>query len=188
MPRKPATTRPAKRRKKAAKQEPETAPEKGSGPIGFGWSWAVLLAGLALLASVVLIPAQRGALVARNERDIALAKEEHLLKRLDSYNSALEELQQRDEVALEAWRTSQLNRWPEGRRPLNEQTNLGAESAPVSIFASLEPDPVRPELTEQVDSPLSWIATHSTIRLWAIALGAGMVFAGLLPPSGKPGS
>ena len=150
---------------------------------GFVCSWALLLAGIALLGAVVLIPAERAALAARNERNLALAKEQHLLERLDRYREALTELESSDQIALQGWRANQLNVLPQGRRPLSERPRTIPASGTTSVFASLEPDPVAPRRTEPIDSALARVASHGSMRLWAIALGTIMIFASVLPAS-----
>ncbi len=144
--------------------------------------WLLLLSGLALLAAALLIPAGDDLEDARWRRDRALALERGVLDRLERHDTFLSALDAGDPPLLESLAQTQLNLVPAGRDPVA----IGPRTPPAAQpLASLEPPPpVLPERV-RVESTLARWATDESGRLWLIALGAGLVMFGLLPPTRK---
>jgi len=157
-----------------------TAPPTDSPGNPLDAGWLLLLAGLALLAAALLIPAGDDLGDARWRRDRALAVERAVLDRLERHEVFLAALDRGDPALLEALGETQLNLVRAGREPVA----IGPRTPPAaSLLASLEPPaPVLPERV-QVRSILARWATDNTGRLWLIAGGAALVMVGLLPPS-----
>lgn len=147
--------------------------------------WLFLIAGLALIASAVLIPASEALDEARYARDRALVTETHRIERLDKHRAYLAALDERQPALIAQLKAIQLNQYPEGMRPLGE-LNLDPGRASASVFGMLEP-PV-PEMPAEPRhragrSTLAGLATGDPSRLWVIAGGGLCVLLGVLPPS-----
>ena len=100
--------------------------------------WLFLGAGLAMLASAVLIPASEALSEARYARDRALVSEEHRVARLDKHRAYLDALHERQPALIAQLKAIQLNQYPEGMRPLGE-LDIDQGLASASIFGMLEP-------------------------------------------------
>lgn len=149
--------------------------------------WLFLGAGLAMLASAVLIPASEALSEARYARDRALVSEEHRVARLDKHRAYLDALHDRQPALIAQLKAIQLNQYPEGMRPLGE-LDIDQGLASASIFGMLEP--ALPEMPAEPGhrtgrSTLAKLATGEPSRLWLIAGGALSVLLGVLPPSRK---
>lgn len=145
--------------------------------------WLFLLAGLAVLAVTVLIPATRDLEEARWQRNRALAIERHREQRLNRYGQYLSALQRGEEDVVLSLMATQLNVSPVGRVPLLDEGDPGRVNA--SVFPSLEPDPVElPANPEAARKPsiLTRLTTNDHHRLWLLAGGVVCVLIGLLPP------
>lgn len=143
--------------------------------------WLFLLAGIALIASVVMIPASRDLRLALWRRDRVLMTEMHRLHRITRHETYLEALDKDDEMLAYQLAMTQLGL----ARPEAEIIGLGGRepAANASVFVSLEPPPIElPGFTE-IDSRLSRLSTNEQTRLWVLAGGAVLVLIGLLPPS-----
>ena len=151
----------------------------------FDPGWLFLLAGLALLAATVLIPAADELAEVRLQRDRALMLEAHRVTRIDRYGEYLGALDREEPSLVVALAESQLNQIPQGRQPIIEQpqplVGVPGAGASASVFAGLEPPP--PTLPERVriDSRLERWTTNDTTRPWLIAGGALCLLIGLLP-------
>ncbi len=146
--------------------------------------WLFLTAGLALVATTVLIPAAADLDEARWQRDKALAIERHRLDRLERYGKYLAAVQRADEEVVLSLMATQLNRSPVGRVPIMPVDEPARTSA--SPFPTLEPDAlVLPERypLQQRPSLLLRLTTSDHHRLWMIAAGVLCVLVGLLPPA-----
>ena len=146
--------------------------------------WLFLIAGAAVVACTVLIPAQRSLDNARWERDRAMAIERHRVERLERYAAYLDALGRGDESVLLSLAATQLNMSPEDRVPLTLPDDPALTSA--SVFPALEPPPldlpVRPEKARS-PSLLERLTIGDTSRLWLMALGLISLVWGLLPAS-----
>jgi len=150
--------------------------------------WLFLLAGVALLASTVLIPAQRDLEEARFYLKRAQIAEEHRLARMSNYASYLGMVADPDEQTLTNLVATQLNKAPQGMTLLaSDSAGSGTQKKKpaADVYASLEPPPlVLPEKPERGEpSRLERWATEDSSRLWLIAAGVMCVLVGILPPS-----
>lgn len=159
-------------------QPPQPQPPLPPAPFDPGWLY--LLAGIALLAATVLIPAFDELAEVRWQRDRALALERHRLERLQRHTDYLEALDRQEPSLVLALAASQLNQIPEGRTLILEPPDNASASA--SVFAGLEPPspPALPERVE-VDSALKRLATDNQTRPWLLAAGGVCLLVGLLP-------
>lgn len=165
---------------------PPTVPPK---PLfRFDPGWLFLIAGVAILAATVLIPARHELAVASWARDRALAIEKHRTDRLGRYASYLKAVERGDESVLLSLAASQLNKSPIDRVPLNASADPGVTNA--SVFPDLEPEPIRipekPVINERSSTLTRW-TTSDQWRLWLLAGGILCVMIGLLPPSRRAG-
>lgn len=144
--------------------------------------WLFLIAGMAVVACTVLLPAQRSLDNARWERDRAAAIERHRVERLERYAAYLDALNRSDESVLLSLAATQLNKLPEDRIPLDMPPEVSLTSA--SVFPTLEPDPLalppRPERARK-PSLLESLTIGNTSRLWLMAAGLVCIVWGLLP-------
>lgn len=142
--------------------------------------WLFLLAGLAILAATVLIPARRDLDEARDYLERAKVVEQHRLDRIERYVGYMNQLDAGDEGAILALAAMQINQAPAGNVLL-----LPAERAvrAPSIFSQLEPPPMAlPERQAEVSTLEAWCLADRP-RLMLTALGAMLVLIGLLPPT-----
>lgn len=150
-------------------------------PSSLDTGWPFLIAGLLLLAAVLLIPAQRSLEATRMQRDRALAVESHRAERLARYERYLAALRARDPGLINALAATQLNSVPSGHEVLLRP----AADLDAPIFAALEPPPLR--LVEHVGEPsvLERVSTGPRLRPWAIAAGVVLLLLGLLPKADR---
>ncbi len=149
----------------------------------FDPAWLFLLAGLALLAAVVVIGSRDELDDAQHQRDRVLAVEQHRQQRLDRYNEYLSALERNDRVLAESLAGSQLNQVPEDRAAIPGTVEPAAGDA--TVFPALEPPPL--ELPERVvvESTLAKLVRHDRTRLLLLAASAVLVLVGLLPAGQK---
>jgi hypothetical protein len=144
-----------------------------------------LLAGLALLAAAVLIPAQQDLAQARWRRDAALAHEQTHRDRLDRYQQYLAALDRNDPAVLESLTLRQLNIYPDHAEPVGFALPPARQTA--SIFHQLEPPPtVVPEAAHR-NSFLARLVTDRHARLWVIGFAALCILYSVLPRTTRPG-
>lgn len=152
-------------------------------------AWLFAVAGLAAIASAVLIPAAESLAEARYQRDVALTWERERLDRLDRHAAYLASIRAREPATVRQLRAMQLNLYPEGLEPLGQAPqDLGLVTA--SVFERLEPMPLtRPEPPAHRSdrSRLAAWATGEQSRLWLLAGGAASLLVGLLPPVTRRG-
>jgi hypothetical protein len=144
--------------------------------------WLYLLAGLALLAATVLIPAMDDLEDVRIERDRMMAIERHRGERITRYRDYLDALQRQEPSLVMALAASQLNLIPQGRTiALQTPDLLAAPQRAGLIFASLEPPGLRLPERRSTGSLLERLSGSDFIRPWLIAGGALCLLLGLLP-------
>ena len=151
-----------------------------AGPLfAFDPGWLFLLAGSALIAATVLIPAYDQLAQSRWERDRAIAVERHAAKRLENYSNYLDAVQRRDPTVVMSLAASQLNLGPSDKLALLGPSDFALPSG--EIFSALEPEfedvppPVRPRSLLQ-----KW-TTDRRARVWLLGLGGLSLLIGLLP-------
>jgi hypothetical protein len=145
--------------------------------------WLFLIAGIAVIAATVLIPAAADLDEAYWQRNKALAIERHRLDRLERYGQYLSAVQRGDEDVTLSLMATQLNRSPVSRVPLTPVIEPGRTNA--SPFPSLEPDPLQlPDRLplQKHPSMLLRLTTNDHQRLWLMAAGVVCMLIGLLPP------
>jgi hypothetical protein len=149
--------------------------------------WLFLMAGLALVAATVLIPAGNDLEDARWERNKALAIERHRVQRLERYGQYLAAVHRGDEDVMLSLVATQLNMSPIERVPLMAVPDPLDTSA--SPFPALEPEPLvlppkpRPDTAPSL---LTRLTTDDRHRLWLIAAGVVCILIGVLPPLARP--
>lgn len=147
--------------------------------------WLFMIAGMGVLAAVVLIPAAQNLQKARWQRDRALAVEKHRQERITRYEEYLAALDEQDPSLVLSLAESQLNQIPEDRAVVRGSQGglLGSRSQDLSVFPGLEPPPLKLPEYHPVDSELSRLVTAPGTRRWMILGGAVCVLVGLLPAS-----
>ena len=141
--------------------------------------WLFVLAGLAVIAAAVLIPAFDDLDEARWQRDRAVAIEKHRTQRLERYAEYIAAVDRRDENVVRALVAEQLNKVPRGWSELEPMSDPTAKDA--SVFPALEPDPLEIDPRAPVDSALSRMARDDRTRLLMVIGGAVAVLIGVLP-------
>ena len=158
---------------------PERAPISYLDP-----GWLYMLAGLALLAATVLIPATDDLGEVQLQRDRALAIERHQQRRVDNYGEYLEALKREEPPLVMALAASQLNQIPASRSlVLETPEGMGGAKATAAIFAALEPGDLSLPERHRPRSLLHRWATGEGSRTWLIAAGGVCLLMGVLPRS-----
>lgn len=144
--------------------------------------WLFLIAGVALVAVTVIIPAMNDLEEAKFYKHRLETVQKHRADRLANYSAYLGSLQRGDENLLSALAATQLNKAPEHLELLDPASESPGKS--VSIFPALEPPPlVLPTYKHEPRSTLERWATDDRSRLWLLAGGAMCILIGLLPPT-----
>ncbi len=144
--------------------------------------WLDVLAGVAILAATVLLPAMDELADVRLQRDRAFVVEQHKSLRLKNYREYLSALERQEPSLVLALATSQLNQIPQGRTLILESPELQTlGTTDASVFWGLEP--ARTDLPERqrIDSFLERWTSSDTARPWLIIAGALCIFMGMLP-------
>jgi hypothetical protein len=152
--------------------------EAQSGPVSiiFDPGWLFMLAGLALVAAAVLVPASYDLWVLRAQQQQLAAQEAENYKRLDAYSQFASSLQAADPQLVRRMAASQLNRMPKGETPLLLSTT--ANQTPLDwVDASVQP--VVANVAPFPDSLLSRL-TLGRKALWVAGAGVMCVFLGIL--------
>lgn len=146
----------------------------------FDPGWLFLLAGVALLGAVAMIPAQEELAYARWVRDRALTIEKHRQARLDRYEEFLSALDERDRTLILTLAAGQLNLIRSDRAPIPGTVRTAVDA---SVFPALEPPPLKIAPFSRTRSTLARWATDDHTRVWVIGAGCFLVLVGLLPAS-----
>lgn len=141
--------------------------------------WLYLLAGIALVAATIIIPAVRDLDLVRHQRDRALAMEQHRIERLKRYEDYLGALERREPALIMALAASQLNQIPRGRTLILDTPDPALPSA--SVFAELEPAPPRLPVYQAPNSILYRWTTSEQARPWLLVAGSICMLMGLMP-------
>ncbi|MFM9994858.1 MAG: hypothetical protein ACKVU4_03550 [Phycisphaerales bacterium] len=156
------------------------APREPAAPLAtIDPGWLFLIAGLALLAATMLIPAFDELDDVRWQRDRALAVEHHRIDRLDRHAEYLGALHREEPALLISLAASQLNQIPQGKTPVLE-TAIDATSS-ASVFGALEPPPALLPERRRVGSILERLATGERTRPWLLGAAGMCLLFGLLP-------
>ncbi len=158
-------------------------------PRGFDPAWLFLIAGLAILAAAVLLPAIDDTHDVEWQRDRALAIEGHRKDRLERYGKYLAALDRGEPDLVEQLAAGQLNLIREDRALLEaertSQSGRGGESQATMVFAALEPAPLVIEDRQRVGSMLEEWTGNPAVRPWLIAFGGVCTLVGLMPPASR---
>jgi len=142
----------------------------------FDPGWPFVIAGLALIVSAVLIPAQRDLHELEQKRSIQQANETRAQEQLLAYQQFLADIERDDPRLLERLVRAQLNKMPKGERPL---LLMGSADDTVPQWIEASVDVPVPEMVPYPDTLLSRLATGPR-RLWVLATGAFLVFMGVM--------
>ena len=145
----------------------------------FDAGWLLLIPGILIVATMVILPAMEDRERARFYRDRALLVEQHSQARLANHAEYLAALKRGDEGLLKSLAAVQLNKVPQGMALLTPGEDLSRTSA--AVFDRLEPPQLMLNEYHREYSTLEKIALGERSRLWAMGLGALLIFAGLLP-------
>ncbi len=143
--------------------------------------WLYLLAGMALLAATILIPAMDDLEDVQIERDRLMAVERHRGERIGKYRDYLDALDREEPSLVMALAASQLNLIPQGRTIALQTPDLLTAPQRASIFPTLEPAPLVLPERRATGSLLERLTGSDLTRPWLIAGGALCLMMGLLP-------
>lgn len=143
--------------------------------------WLFLIAGSALLAATVLIPANDELLDAQLARDRALTTERHAAERLKNFTTYYDAVQRGEPQLALSLAATHLNLVPASRSVLPVPGEPPTRD--ISPFPSLEPPPPPTLYRLKPDTLLQKWTTDDRARLWLLAGGAFCVFVGVLPPT-----
>ena len=151
--------------------------------------WLYLLAGMALLAATILLPALDDLEDVRIERDRMTAIERHRAERIGRYRDYLDALEREEPALVMALAASQLNLIPQGRTIALQTPDLLSAPQRASVFPALEPSPLVLPERRRAGSLLERLTGADSTRPWLIAGGAVCLLMGLLPRGDlRPGS
>lgn len=140
--------------------------------------WLYLIAGLALLASVMILPTLDHLAAAEWEREKARARVAWQSERIERHAQFLEALEAGEETVIRNLLATQLNLAPVGSEPLiGFQVGLHGEAG---VLDELEPQMTEPEQQTRPDSMLRFLATDSRARLVTLGVGSMSVALGLI--------
>lgn len=165
-----------------AKTQPEEsgASRRAPTPIErFDSGWLFLIAGLAVLAATVLLPARHDLALAQHRRDAAMAEVERREARIARYEAYLAALDRGDPDLIRSLAAVQLNQIPADVELLPGTpaiTMLDADPLP-----ALEPVAMRALPAPEPRSLLEGWAVDDRARLWLMLVGGFLMLVGVLP-------
>ncbi len=142
----------------------------------FGPGWLFVLAGLALCAAGILIPAQSDLHQLQDQRDQLLHEEIILSQRIEGRAQFLDQVERQDPALIKRLAASQLNLIPTQGTPVLISPSV---AAPMEdwVDATINTEPIPNRAT--IQSTLSQLA-QGRYRLWLLASGVICAFAGLM--------
>jgi len=143
--------------------------------------WLYLLAGMALLAATIILPAMDDLQDVQIERDRMIAVERHRADRIARYRDYRDALDREEPSLVMALAASQLNLIPQGRTLALQTPHLLTAPQRASIFPALEPAPLTMPERRKAGSLLERLTDSDFTRPWLIAGGALCLMLGLLP-------
>ncbi len=156
------------------------APRRSPTPIErFDTGWLFLLAGLAVLAATVLLPARHDLALAQHRRDAAMAEVERREARIARYEAYLAALDRGDPDLIRSLAAVQLNQIPADVELLPGTpaiTMLDADPLP-----ALEPVALGTPPAPEPRSRLEGWAVDDRARLWLMLVGGFLMLVGVLP-------
>ena len=142
----------------------------------FDPGWPFVIAGLALIVSAVLIPAQRELHDLEQRKIVHTAFEERTKAEILAYEQFLADMDRKDPRLLEPLVRAQLNMIPRDERPMLLMPTAN-DTVPTWIESSVTVE--IPQPAPYPDTLLSRIASGPR-RLWVLATGAFLVFMGVM--------
>ncbi len=146
-------------------------------------SWLFLIAGFALLAATVILPAQADLREVLWHRDRALASEAIQHERFSRHHRYLAAVQSRDPTVVRSLVLTQLRELPEGRSPLVGSGFTIDQLPDANVLDDLNPPQADPPPPPQARSLLESLTTSREHRPWLIVVSMLLLLTGLLPPS-----
>ena len=141
------------------------------------FGWLSIVAGLAICAFAVLLPAQEGLEKAQRQLVILEKQAAWLTSRLIAYDAFLQDLERSEPDFLQRLAASQLNLIPAGHTPILQDVSAGQASIEAWIESTVE-EPVLPGHV-QAESVLGSLS-RGAFRTVFVAAGILCVFFGLL--------
>ncbi len=162
----------------------QSEPQNASQSAAVDWTgalgrWMIFLAGLAILVSALILPAQADLRHTRTQRDRALHIEQAHHTRIDRYQGFLGEIKSPSASTIDLLAMSQLGMIASNRQALIAP----GQPADPQLFEYLEP--VIPHFVPAHNPPsrLEEFSTGQRSRLWFVLIGAVAVLYGLMPPA-----
>jgi len=141
----------------------------------------LMLAGLALVAATVLLPAHERLEAARFERDKLRAIDAQGRERVRRLARYLAELERGRPELLRSLAYDQMGLAPPGRSPMPQVRRAGHTPGVIGVFDALEPKPIRLTAPRPTPSLLASWTRDARLRPWLLGLGALMALVGVLP-------
>lgn len=153
-----------------------------TGPLfRFDPGWLFIVAGVAIVAASVLIPARQDVVRAQWQRDRAIASERFHAERLGNYSTYLDAVHRHDPTVVVSLAATQLNLIPAGKQVMLSPGDLSLP--PADVFAQLEPTFTDVPAPTPPRSLLQKWSTDPRTAPWLMAVGGLFVLIGLLPMS-----
>ncbi len=143
--------------------------------------WMIFLSGLAIIVSILVIPAQTDLHRTQLLRDKALLAEELEKERIERYQLFLEDLESPSSETINLLAASQLGMIPSDQQALSYMS-LPQDPSLLSAIESMNPKQIHD--TRRI-SRLEKFATDKNTRSWLIIIGAIALMYGILPPAKK---
>ena len=159
----------------------------GSPPRGawlFDPGWLFVLAGVALCAAWLILPAERELIDLRNQRRALEAEHVRMLGALRAHADFLEEFERREPALIEHLAAAQLNLVPAGHQPGLLATRTDA-SPSARIAESMAARYTAPAPERPINSRLEHLVLGPA-RLWVVAAAILSIFMGLILGPGIP--
>ena len=141
--------------------------------------WMIFVAGIAILVSTIILPANADLRATRIQRDLALHLEQAQLDRIDRFGIFYTQLKNPDQSTIELLARSQLGMIPQSSSALI----MPGQPADPQLFEFLEPVPIEFVPQSYAISRLEELSTNQHSRLWIGLIGAIAILYGILPPS-----
>lgn len=141
--------------------------------------WLFILAGLAVCAATLLIPAQQDLHSVTLQRAQLQAHSLASTRRMAAYDTVLDGLQQQDPVVMKRLASNQLNLLPEGETPILMDASATDGSLDAWVQKTTWQDPAPEPLAR--DTVLARLSS-GPYRTVMIAAGIFCIFLGLLGP------
>ena len=143
------------------------------------------IAGFALLACAIVLPAQAELREVEWHRDQAIAAEAVQQERYSRHRRYLAAIEARDPVVIRSLMLTQLRELPADRSPLTGQKFAIDRLPDADVLTDLDPPEASPPPLPTPRSLLERLATGHEHRPWLIVAGVVVILIGLLPSGGS---